>query len=85
MKSWVRLKYFVNDCSLVDFHSLYQLLYSQVYRNGLELWITNIKIYIDKWRRIKQKFAKCLLVETYEWHKESFTHWFNQKMPDAVC
>ena len=33
---------------LVDFHSLYQLLHSQVYRNGLKLWIFNVKIYIGK-------------------------------------
>ena len=29
--------------SLVDFHSLYQLLHSQVYHNGLKLWISNVK------------------------------------------
>ena len=34
--------------SLVDFHSLYQLLHSQVYRNGLKLWISNVKICFDK-------------------------------------
>ena len=39
--------------SLVDFHSLYQLLHSQVYRNELKLWISNVKICLDKWRRIK--------------------------------
>ena len=33
--------------SLVDFHSLYQLLHPQVYRNGLKLWISNVKICID--------------------------------------
>ena len=43
---------------LVDFHSLYQLLYSQVYRKGLKLWISNVKIFINKWRRIKQKVAE---------------------------
>ena len=34
--------------SLVNFHRLYQLLHSQVYRNGLKLQITNAKICIDK-------------------------------------
>ena len=34
--------------SLVDFHSLYELLHSQVYRNGLKLRITNVEICIDK-------------------------------------
>ena len=30
--------------SLVDFHSLYQLLHShKVYRDGLKLWISNLK------------------------------------------
>ena len=31
--------------SLVDFHSSYQLLHSQVYRNDLKHWIYNIKTY----------------------------------------
>ena len=34
----------------LDFHSLYQLLHSQVYRNGLELWICNVEICIYKSR-----------------------------------
>ena len=34
--------------SLVDFHSLYQLLRSKVYRNGLKLCISNVKTSIDK-------------------------------------
>ena len=33
--------------SLVDFHSLYQLLHSQVYCNGLKLCISNVKICTD--------------------------------------
>ena len=32
--------------SLIDFHSLYQLLHSQVYCNGLKLGISNVKICI---------------------------------------
>ena len=28
-------------------------LHSEIYRNGLELWVSNVKICIDKWRRIK--------------------------------
>ena len=39
--------------SLVDFYSLYILLHSQVERNDLRLWISNVKICIDKWSRIK--------------------------------
>ena len=39
----------------VDVHGLYQLLHWQVYRNGLKLWVSNIKI--GKWRIIKQKVA----------------------------
>ena len=27
---------------------------------------------------------KCLLVKTYEWHKKSFTGWFNQERPGSV-
>ena len=34
--------------SLVDFHSLFQLLHSQVYRDGLKLWIYDVKICFDK-------------------------------------
>ena len=33
--------------SLVDFHILYQLLHSQVYRSGLKLLISNVKICVD--------------------------------------
>ena len=39
--------------NLVDFHSLYEVLDSQVYGNGLKLWISNVKVCIDKWKRIK--------------------------------
>ena len=38
---------------LFGFHSLYQLLHSQVYRNDLNLRISNVGICIDKLRRIK--------------------------------
>ena len=33
--------------SLVDFNGLYQLLHSQIRRNGLKLWISNVKICIE--------------------------------------
>ena len=26
-----------------------------------------------------ESYQKCLLLKTYEWHKKSFTRWFNQK------
>ena len=35
--------------NLVDPHSLYKLLHSQVYSNGLKPWISNVKISVDKW------------------------------------
>ena len=33
----------------VDFHSLYQLLHSQVHHNGVKLWISNVEIYFDNY------------------------------------
>ena len=61
--------------SLVDFHSLYQLLHSQVYHNGLKLWISNVKICIDKWTRLPKIFA----VKNLRLIQKSSTRWFNQK------
>ena len=58
MRVNLRSKKFTKISSLVDFYSLYQLLHSQVYRNGLKLRISNMKICIHKRRRIKLKTAK---------------------------
>ena len=44
---------FIFCAVLVDFHSLCQLLHSQIYRNGLKLRFSNVKICIDKWKKIK--------------------------------
>lgn len=49
--------------STVDFHSLYQLLHSQVYGNGLKLWNSSGKICTDKWKENQTESCQCLLVK----------------------
>ena len=52
--------------------SLYQWLHSQVCRNGLKLWTFNVKIYIDKWRRIKSKLLKIFASKNLQMTKQKF-------------
>ena len=69
----LRLKKFTKISSLVDFYSLYQLLHSQVYRNGLKLRISNMKICIHKRRRIKLKTAKQFVGKNFQITQKRFT------------
>ena len=72
--------------SLVDFHSLYQLLNSQVYRNGLKLSISKVKICIDKERESNRKLPKMFTCKKFTTDtKKASGGDLMKKRPDAVC
>ena len=66
--------------SLVDFHSLYQLLHShKVYRDGLKLWISNVKFGLISEGESNRKLPKVFASKNLGMTQKTFTHWFNQK------
>ena len=71
--------------SLVDFYSLYQLLYSRVYRNSLKLRISSVKICMINEGESNRKLPKMFAGQNIRMTQKSFTGGFNQKRLDAVC
>ena len=65
--------------SLVDFYSLYQLLHSQLYRNGLKLWISNVKSVLINEGESNRKLLKLFAGKNLWMTLKSFTRWFETK------
>ena len=66
--------------SLVDFHSSHQLLHShKVYRDGLKLWISNVKFGLINEGESNRKLPKVFAGKNLGMTQKTFTHWFNQK------
>ena len=71
---------------VVDFCSFHQLLHLQAYRNGLKLWILNVKISKVKGNQIFHVWMKQsnrMLPKIFAGQNlrvtQCFTRWFNQK------